>query len=86
METGQGFTRPDAVDANARCECGSEDAGQGPKGGFAYRVGDEVRRRVPDPLVDDVDHVAFCAVGKLPEEALREQQGGAHVDRHVQLP
>ena len=57
-----------------------------PEPRLAEGVGHEVRREVPDALVDQIDDTALRRTGQRRREPLGEHEGRAQVDRHVALP
>ena len=61
---------PDRVDAHARRERLREHACGAPQPRFRDRIGEELRRQVPDPLVDHVDDMTFAALGQARDDAL----------------
>ena len=76
---GQGRAGSDAVDADARRQRQRHGLGQRPQPGLAQRVGDEMRREVPHPLVEDVDDRAVAVRRKPAREFLHQHEGRAQI-------
>ena len=86
MHALQDRSRADGVDAHARCHRLRQRLRRGPQAGFGDRVGEEVRRRPPHPLVDDVDDVACRALRQVGVERLGEKHRRLQIDVEVRVP
>src|SRR5690606_19768620 len=57
-----------------------------PETGFGDRVGEEVRRQLPHPLIDDVDDVTRFAIWQIEEHRLSEKHRRLEVDVEMRIP
>ena len=73
----------DARHPEPRREGLGQKLGQALQADLGQRVGEEIRIEVVELLVEQVHDQAGLAVGQLPRQGLRQQQGRAQVDGHV---
>ena len=76
----------DGVDPDARRKRLRQDTRRVVEARFAHLVGEIVRRRLQDALVDDVDDVALNATRQRLGEGLGEEDRRRGVDRHLAMP
>ena len=86
IDAGKRWAGADGVDPDARREPLRHRLCRRPQRRFAQRVGEELRVRAKDALIDDVDDVSGLARGELSGEGLGEEHRRFQVDGEMRVP
>src|SRR5258707_4314157 len=78
--------RADGVDAHARRQGERERLRQAPQRDLADRVRGEVRRQVPDPLIQQVDDIGLEVAGQARGQRLHEHDRRAQIGLEMGVP
>ena len=79
-------SRSDGVDPDARRQRQRQCLGQCPQPRLRQRIGNKIGGEVPHSLVQQIDNDAFRLVRQGARHALRQQERGAQIGLHMDVP